>query len=193
MEKGISKYEKIFNVGDKFGKWIVTDSKPIFLNHMKEYSVKVKCDCDKGIERYVSCRKLKTGISWGCDCVRRKNNSTHWTGIGDLPGSYIHRIKATAKRKGIKLSINKKYIWDIFIKQNGKCALTGLDIKFGGRNDKITGTYDETTASLDRIDSSKGYIEGNVQWVHKDINIMKNDFSVDKFKELCKMIVSYGN
>jgi len=82
---------------------------------------------------------------------------------------------------------------NLFIKQNKKCALTGLDIKFGVRNDKITGTYEETTASLDRIDSSKGYVKGNIQWVHKDINIMKNDFNVDKFKKLCKMVISYGN
>mgnify|MGYP007044016634 CR=1 FL=1 len=44
------------------------------------------------------------------------------------------------------------------------------------------------TASLDRIDSSKGYIEGNVQWVHKDINWMKQDFNEEYFIFLCSEI-----
>jgi hypothetical protein len=46
----------------------------------------------------------------------------------------------------------------------------------------------EHTASLDRIDSSKGYCEDNVQWVHKDINRMKNTFDQDYFISLCKLI-----
>ena len=45
------------------------------------------------------------------------------------------------------------------------------------------------TASLDRIDSSKGYTKNNVQWLHKDINIMKRDFPEEKFLFLCKQIV----
>ena len=43
-------------------------------------------------------------------------------------------------------------------------------------------------ASLDRIDSSKGYIEGNVQWVHQNINMMKNKFDNQYFIEMCKLI-----
>jgi hypothetical protein len=33
------------------------------------------------------------------------------------------------------------------------------------------------TARLDMIDPAKGYVEGNVQWIHKDIQAMKGDFS----------------
>ena len=41
------------------------------------------------------------------------------------------------------------------------------------------------TASLDRIDSTKGYSKDNIQWVHKDINCMKMDFSQQYFIDLC--------
>jgi len=44
--------------------------------------------------------------------------------------------------------------------------------------------------SLDRIDSSKGYIKGNVQWIHKDVNIMKNKFNQEYFIEMCKLVAS---
>jgi hypothetical protein len=58
----------------------------------------------------------------------------------------------------------------------------------------VFGSYNvnkETTASLDRIDSSKGYIKTNVQWVHKKVNKMKQDTSVDEFKHYCKLICEY--
>jgi hypothetical protein len=187
MKKGISKYDGKFQLGEVFGNWVVTNQHAVFCKDRKEYCVKVKCKCDRQTERYVSCRKLKLGISWGCDCVRRKHNSCFWKGIGEIPGRYLNRIKHTAELKNIKMSVNKKYLWKLFLKQNRKCSLSGLDIGFGSSRNE------DTTASLDRIDSNKGYIKGNVWWVHKNINIMKNDFSVEKFKELCKMVISYGN
>lgn len=48
------------------------------------------------------------------------------------------------------------------------------------------------TASLDRIDSSKGYVVGNVQWVHKDVNTVKWDLTLDNFFRVCKMVVEHN-
>ena len=84
-------------------------------------------------------------------------------------------------------------MWDLYLKQNKKCALTGLDICFGiYGNDKLGGTRPQT-ASLDRIDSTKGYLVGNVQWVHKDINNIKQDYSVDELIEYCDLIIKHKN
>ena len=44
------------------------------------------------------------------------------------------------------------------------------------------------TASLDRIDSDGAYTIDNVQWIHKDINVMKNSFSEEYFMYLCKLV-----
>ena len=86
-------------------------------------------------------------------------------------------------RKPIELSITKEYVWDLYLKQERKCKLSGVEIKFPTKHkDK---SY---TVSLDRIDSSKGYIEGNVQWVHKDINMMKRTYNNDYFIEMCRLI-----
>lgn len=77
------------------------------------------------------------------------------------------------------------YLWKLFLKQNGKCALSGLGISFGGL---IGEKRSSTTASLDRINSTKGYIKGNVQWVHKHINKMKWDFDQNYFLSLIEYI-----
>jgi hypothetical protein len=84
------------------------------------------------------------------------------------------------------LSLTIEQAWELYQKQEGKCALSGLPIFFPATN------KGEFTASLDRIDSSKGYIEGNVQWVHKDINIMKNKFPQDYFIKICKLVAGGG-
>lgn len=48
------------------------------------------------------------------------------------------------------------------------------------------------TASLDRIDSRHGYIPGNIQWLHKDINVMKWDHTTGRFIELCGMVIDFA-
>jgi hypothetical protein len=62
-------------------------------------------------------------------------------------------------------------------------------LSFAGSNSV---SESETTASLDRIDSSKGYIEGNLQWVHKDVNIMKMDLSQVEFIDYCVKVALYS-
>jgi len=70
------------------------------------------------------------------------------------------------------------------LKQDKKCALSGVDIGFS----KKTIDKHETTASLDRIDSSKGYIIENIQWIHKEVNRMKMDMDETRFIRWCDMI-----
>jgi hypothetical protein len=89
------------------------------------------------------------------------------------------------RRKEVELNISKEYGWDLFLKQSRKCALTGIELKFP-RASKDR----DYTASLDRIDSAIGYVEGNVQWVHKDINMMKRIYSQDYFIRMCKLVAN---
>jgi hypothetical protein len=107
----------------------------------------------------------------------------NWTGCGELTGDKWNQIVRSANgKKGrtpITLIITIQEAWELFEKQGRKCALTGLDINLNGR---------EGTASLDRIDSNQGYIHGNIQWVHKDINRMKNVYSQERFIQCCNLV-----
>ena len=78
-------------------------------------------------------------------------------------------------------------MWDLFVLQNKKCALTGVDLVLPKRHGDTNGN-----ASLDRIDSSKGYIENNLQWLHKDINNIKLNFDEDYFIKMCSMVANYN-
>lgn len=106
--------------------------------------------------------------------------------FGEIHQSYIYLLKNRAQRKKIKFNLNGNYLWRLFLKQNKKCILSGIEICFP----RAWGARSKTqiTASLDRIDSSKGYVKGNVQWVHKAINSMKMNMSDSNFIDLCKKV-----
>lgn len=139
-----------------------------------------KCKCGKLVSRRAE-RLYKSTKTSGCrSCCQLE-------GYGGINMSFYNRIKKNAKaRNNIKFDVSIEYIWNLFVKQNRKCALTGIELIFGK-----TIKNDITTASLDRIDSDIGYIEGNVQWVHKDINWIKNDFPESEFFSWIEKIYNY--
>ena len=79
----------------------------------------------------------------------------------------------------------------MFLKQNKKCALSNVELCFGTLADVRNKGCREALASLDRIDSTKGYEIGNVQWIHKKLNIMKQNLSDLDFIEWCKKVSDY--
>ncbi len=131
---------------------------------------------------------LKNRIS-SCGCKHpskiRGHKSRTWSGYGKLSGQFWADLKQSAKIRNIKVDITKKDCWDLLVKQNFKCALTKVDLYLP---ESVRTKTQEQTASIDRIDSSKAYTIDNIQWVHKDVNKMKNNLSLDRFIELCKLI-----
>lgn len=150
------------------------------------------CKCHNcGNENFdANVQNIKRGRTGSCGCDKsrydktRGKNSSLYTGYEEISGKLWGTIKTRAKRKGRDLDVDIKYAWELYVEQDRKCALSGLTICFGIANHKTSCT----TASLDRIDSAKGYIKGNVQWVHKSVNLMKNDLPEDVFIGICDMI-----
>lgn len=168
--------------GKTFGELKVTQR-----NGMKGHYSCWDCLCKCGIKCNYSSEQLRKGIKKCCGCKFFGHN---WTGYMELSGSYITEIKNKAKRKNLKFELNKKYLWNLFIKQNKLCVYSRLPINFA-RDCKRN--WKNQTASLDRINSEKGYIKGNVQWVHKDINFIKYNLSEQEFIKICHKISNKKN
>jgi hypothetical protein len=173
-----SKYDKYIKNGNKFGLLTIISDKV-----EPGCRVRCKCKCGKIISRRVY--RLLSGKFLGCKKCLVENLSLNWKGMGKVPKMAFIRIKNRAQKKEKEFDITLEYISELFDKQNGKCALSGVDLIF------YEDGKPKQTASLDRIDSSKGYINGNVQWIHKDINFMKQDYSEEHFKNLCRLITNY--
>lgn len=148
-----------------------------------------RCQCDCGKETTALISPLKSGNKRSCGCleVAKGKENTRWRGYEDLSLTRFTSIRLGAKKRGLEFTITIKDAWDLFLQQNKKCALSGINLAFG------LGKWDSTAnASLDRIDSSKGYTKDNIQWVDKRVNFMKQEFSLDEFKDLCKKVADYG-
>ena len=138
--------------------------------------------CDRGsVANYLNVYKMPVKVY----DIFHPNLKEHpgWKGCGDISMSYWKNLKSGAKMRDIDFKITIEYAWDLYLKQSGKCELSGLPIGFE--------TPKHNTASLDRIDSTKPYEIGNVQWIHRDINTMKWDLQQGHFIELCLEIANH--
>lgn len=49
------------------------------------------------------------------------------------------------------------------------------------------------SASLDRIDNSLGYTIDNVQCIHKTLNAMRRQYSVEEYIHWCSLVHNHAN
>ena len=121
---------------------------------------------------------------------RRIRFNSNWKGFGDLSGDHWSRIQRGAISRNLELTVTIEDVWNKYLQQNGKCAISGVDIILRGQEIGMSSKciHDKTTASLDRIDSKKGYIIDNIQWIHKDLNQMKSDHTMEQFLYWIKTI-----
>lgn len=129
------------------------------------------------------------------DAIQKKAQSMKirfdidYKNVDNLQDTYWNDIIWGAKRRNIQINISKEQAVDQFKKQNGICALSGLNLILA-RNYKDLKSGIQT-ASLDRIDSSRGYTVDNIQWLHKFVNTLKFNTKEDDFVKFCKLIANH--
>lgn len=165
MEDNIKFYKKTKTKNGKdVSSWIVTC---------------INCGKERIINRKDHARRLSK-----TKCKSCSNISNHPQ--GDYKGiriSFFNKFRFSADSRSLRFEIDLEYVSWLAEAQNYKCLYSGLDLKFNG-------DFKQITASIDRIDSSLGYVEDNVCWVHKDINMMKQQFTEKRFIELCKLVAT---
>lgn len=176
--------------GKKFSHLLVEKMEITKKSRSNTWRCKCKCDCGRIAD--VNTNYLMKGLTKTCghkecsyhrqDYSNNGKNNVTFTGYEGISGQLWSSYKCSAEKRNIEFNINIEDMWNLFLLQNKKCSISNIDIFFGKTNTA------ERTASLDRIDSKKGYTPDNVHWVHKDINKMKMDFTLDKFINLCKIV-----
>ncbi|MFI6495929.1 hypothetical protein [Nonomuraea typhae] len=147
---------------------------------------------DCGNEYKASVQRIRDR-KYGChNCAHKTmsgNKHARWTGGEHVPGYFAAKFRAKLDRRTqtLEWALTTEYLDEQWITQGGHCAYTGWELQFGRTGLQAR----EQTASLDRIDSREGYVPGNVQFVHKDINLMKWNHSETRFVELCRAVAEY--
>src|SRR6266852_3624187 len=95
----------------------------------------IKCICNKRFE--VELTSLLEGRVKSCGCLldKKGKNSFHWKGFGEISSSIFNKIKVTAKERNLSFNITIQQAWDLFLKQERKCALSGVELRFGDTHD----------------------------------------------------------
>lgn len=159
--------------GQTIGWWTI--KKYLGVNHKQERIWECQCKCG-------AIKKRTTGVvnahsKYSCGCLKIDT-------YGDIGGYLWSNIKISAKRRRIPFTITSQDAWTTYQNQGGICALSGRVLYFADQNDR----FDKQTASLDRIDSSKPYELGNIQWIHKDVNIIKGKLTVEDLLYYCGLL-----
>lgn len=145
-----------------------------------------------------------------CQWVYKPINSIKWDFPEDIFLSYCFIVNKPLSCNDNKVYINNRifnswktswrqsgdkyfdldipYLQSILDNQKGCCALTGIPLKIHNYIDKLRLN---TTASVDRIDSNLYHIKNNVQFLHKNINIMKLNHTTEEFKSFCQEVSNY--
>ena len=167
--------------GLKINNWKILGPIECIRTSGRNYHTKWLCQCECGSPtKWINKENIIKGLSSGCkECYTSRHSGSsnpNWKGHKNIPASLVSRIKFGAESRGIKYSLSNDYLDSLWIESKEQCSLSGLSIEIG------------TTASLDRIDSSKGYSRGNVQWVHKNINLMKRSIDQAEFIDICRQV-----
>jgi hypothetical protein len=154
------------------------------VKHNGRLMYKTQCDCGR-----VDLKRkdwVISGRTTSCkNCASKRTAVNHpppvnRKGCDGLSGTHFLSIKNGALRRGIAFDLTPDFLWGLFQKQEGLCALTGVPLVLKALIKKQNVDWDIITASLDRIDNSKGYFPDNVWWVHKTINRLKNNYSLEE-------------
>lgn len=163
---------------------------------MKEVIEKIKeekFECRKchkllNLDKFSKCKNNNIGHKYSCKVCNREREYERKSGN---PIAFFTDVIRTQKqqleKRGIsEYELERNFLADLFVQQNGKCALSGVDMTLISGKGKIA-----TNASVDRIDGSKGYTKNNVQLVCLMANVCKGTGSNEDFNSFIKNAYEY--
>lgn len=179
-------------VDEQYGEYRVVSTNVILSSDSKRM-FNVKCSC--GREEFKRAAHLASGRCKSCkSCTSKRTAKNHppptiFKGVGGLSRTHYSSIKHGAQRRDIKFDLTINYLWDLFLAQDKRCALTGLPLVLEPSIKNSNVNWDLITASVDRKNSDLGYIQDNVWWVHKEANRLKNNYPMSELLYWCNLIV----
>ena len=142
--------------------------------------------CDKsqptGLQSY--CKKCQTEKT-------KKYTSTLNGFIKKIYKDMYHNAEKRAKKLLIDITCDD--IHEMYNKQNGKCALSGLQLShetYAYRDNEHI--INRMNISIDRINSNLGYTKDNVQLVGAIVNRMKTDLPDQEFINFCSIVAEFN-
>lgn len=104
----------------------------------------------------------------------------------ETPKGNIARMVTSAKKRAGG-DITTDDIFQMWISQDARCALSGIKMTWGG------GKLQPNTLSMDRIDPNQGYFLGNIRLVCHSVNMFRGQMNDAQLLEIAEAIVTTLN
>ena len=149
------------------------------------------CEIEKDILEFHSDKSNQNGLQTYCKyCQIQKTKKYTSTLNGFIKKIYkdmYHNAEKRAKKLNIELTVED--IHELYEKQNGFCAISGLNLTHEtyAYKDKEH-IINRLNISIDRINSNLGYTKDNIQLVAAIVNRMKTDLPDPEFIKICSII-----
>lgn len=95
-------------------------------------------------------------------------------------------VNSELQKKKLDFNLTKDYLKQLWDKQNGICALSGIAMTFD-----IDSGRTNTNVSVDRINPNLGYTKDNIQLVCMAVNQMKSDLKLEELYMFCEALLRY--
>ena len=148
----------------------------------------------KPIEKFYKQAATIDGVKSSCGNCENYDKKINSSTFDGFLRSLLKEVKRGCKQrtKDIVFNITVDDIRNLYIKQEGKCALTKRVLthtKIINRDvDDHCQLVNRWNISVDRIDSTKGYEKDNIQLLGSIVNRIKNDLPQADFISICKMV-----
>ena len=137
---------------------------------------------------------VKCGYGSHCkeceDCEKERKKIKRATQEINDRDRFLSRLlsgcKTRALKNNIPFDLTKEQLIELFEKQNGKCALSNLEMQT-----VIKAGKNPFNVSIDRIKPGRAYSLSNIRLVCNSINTMCSNLSDEEFLSFCKAVVDY--
>ncbi len=157
-----------------------------------------RCNIPKDISEFRPFKSVSRGtLSYCRICEHDAINKRESTLDGFINKIFIAlEPKIKARRKDLEISITKEMIINLYHKQNGLCAKTGIKMtrvkEYVPKKLVRINPKHYYNISIDRIDSRKGYTENNIQLVCVGYNLMKWEVEETVFIQWCHKVSNHA-
>lgn len=100
----------------------------------------------------------------------------------------LDNAKRRAAKKNLEYDLDKLWLDDLYARQNGCCAVTGLPLDEKTAEKGIRNPF---AISIDRIDNSKGYTRANCRLVCAGVNLAMNEWGESVFLKFAYAVVEH--
>ncbi len=155
----------------------------------------IKCNNSYSISEFSRDKSNKSGLQTYCKkCSRSLIKRSTSTFDGYINKIYLDLINNSKKIKTpLEIDITIDDIKNIYHKQNGNCALSGLKMTFDTYMTNDNQIINRYNMSIDLINNNYGYKKNNIQLVCAMVHKMKNVYTNDEFIDMCKQINKFNN